>query len=106
MNMKKRIERNKNKNKKVRYEKDVFGVIAIPKDRYWGAVTQRSLHFFSISDELMPIEFIHNYAIFKKCAAKTNYKLNRLDKIKMAFITKACNDILYNTYNNEFPLRI
>ena len=104
MNMDQMVERNKNTN--VRYEKDEFGVIAIPKDRYWGAVTQRSLHFFSISTELMPIEFIHNYAIFKKCAAKTNFKLNRLDKIKMAFISKACNDILDNTYNNEFPLHV
>ena len=94
------------KHKNMRYESDAFGIIAIPKDKHWGPVTQRSLQFFSISSELMPIEFIHNYALFKKCAAKTNYKLKRLDKSKMTVITKACDAILDNTYNNEFPLHI
>jgi fumarate hydratase class II len=62
----------------VRYESDIFGDIAIPKNHYWGASTQRSLIHFSISTELMPINFIHCYVLFKKCAAKTNYKLKTL----------------------------
>jgi len=110
-----KTKRNKNKkiNKKintktikVRYENDVFGNIAVPKDKLWGASTARSLTYFSISKELMPIVFIHSYVIFKKCAAKTNYKLKLLNKKKLDIIVKVCNEILDNKYNDEFPLHI
>jgi fumarate hydratase class II len=105
--MKKTKENNKkNKTKKIRYENDVFGNIAVPKDCYWGAATQRSLIHFSISTELMPIDFIHDYVLFKKCAAKTNYKLKLLNKKKLDIIVKVCDEILDNKYNNQFPLHI
>lgn len=103
--IKNKINRNK-KTKKIRYENDVFGNIAVPKDHYWGASTQRSLIHFSISTELMPINFIHVYVLFKKCAAKTNYKLKLLSKKKLDIIVKVCNEILDNKYNDEFPLHI
>ena len=97
----------KNKTSKLkRYENDVFGNIAVPKYNYWGASTQRSLEHFSISNELMPVEFIHAYVIFKKCAAKANYKLKLLDKKKLDIILKVCDEILDNKYNDEFPLHI
>jgi fumarate hydratase class II len=54
----------------------------------------------------MPIEFIHSYVLFKKCAAKVNYKLKLLDKSQLYIITKVCDDILNNKYNDEFPLHI
>lgn len=95
-----------NKTQKIRYENDVFGDIAVPKDHYWGATTQRSLIHFSISKELMPIEFIHSYVLFKKCAAEANYKLKLLDKKRYEIIKKVCNEILDNKYNDEFPLHI
>ena len=37
-----------------RVEKDTFGPIDVPGDRLWGAQTQRSLQFFSVSTETMP----------------------------------------------------
>lgn len=94
------------KTKKIRYEEDVFGKIPVPKTSLWGATTQRSLVHFSISNELMPVEFIHAYALFKKCAAKTNYKLKLLSKKKMTIITHFCNEILKGKYDNQFPLHI
>jgi len=109
MNKVKSIKNKKNKNKKtkkIRYENDVFGNISVPKDHYWGATTQRSLIHFSISNELMPIDFIHAYVLFKKCAAKANYKLKLLSKKKSDIIVKVCDEILHNKYNNEFPLHI
>jgi len=100
------LVKSKKNTKNVRYESDVFGDISIPKDHYWGATTARSLIHFSISNELMPTEFIHTYALFKKCAAKANYKLKLLDKHKLDIIKKVCDDILDNKYNDEFPLHI
>jgi len=99
----------KNKTKKLqdkRYEVDVFGNVEVPKAHYWGATTQRSLNNFNISQETMPMQFINSYVLYKKCAAKTNYKLKLLDKKKYIIITKACNDILDGKYNDEFPLHI
>jgi fumarate hydratase class II len=93
-------------NGNIRYETDVFGKIAVPKNHYWGANTERSLIHFSISDEVMPLNFIHAYVLFKKCAAKTNYKLKILNKYRFDIITRVCDEILNNKYNNEFPLHI
>ena len=100
------LGKSKTTTKNIRYESDVFGKIAVPKQHYWGATTARSLIHFSISTELMPTEFIHSYALFKKCAAKANYKLKLLNKQKLNIITKVCDDILDNKYNDEFPLHI
>jgi len=94
------------KNSAFRYEIDSFGIVAIPKDRYWGPDTQRSLIYFSIGKEKMPIKFIHTYALFKKCAAVTNYKLGLIDKKKSDIIIKICNEIINNKYNDEFPCHI
>ena len=100
------LVKSKKNTKNGRHESDVFGDVSIPKNRFWGASTQRSLIHFTISNELMPTEFIHAYALFKKCAAKANYKLKLLDKQKLNIITKVCDDILDNKYNDEFPLHI
>jgi fumarate hydratase class II len=108
----KRSIKRKNKNNKntirqsIRYETDVFGDIAVPKNHYWGANTQRSLEHFTISTELMPLEFIHAYVLFKKCAALANYKLKLIDKKRYTIITQVCNEILDNQYKDEFPLHI
>ena len=56
-----------------RIETDSMGEIQVPKDKLWGAQTQRSLEFFSIGDELIPKEMIESYAILKKAAATINY---------------------------------
>jgi len=92
--------------KNIRWEWDVFGKIPVPKDSLWGSNTQRSLIHFSISTELMPIEFIHSYALFKKCAAKANYRLKLLDKKDMQLISHFCDEIIDNKYNEQFPLHI
>jgi fumarate hydratase class II len=108
--IKNRNNRNRNnktkKRSNVRHEIDVFGTIEVPKNHYWGATTQRSLNNFNISQETMPIKFIHAYVLYKKCAAKTNYKLKLLDKKKYVIIAKTCNKILEGNYDDEFPLHI
>ena len=102
----KNIKTKKVKNGNIRYETDVFGKIAVPQNHYWGANTERSLIHFSISDEVMPLNFIRSYVLFKKCAARTNYKLKILNKYRFDIITHVCNEILNNKYNDEFPLHI
>ena len=52
--------------KKKRYENDSFGKIAVPKDCFWGAQTQRSLNNFNIGSETFSNDFIKAFAIQKK----------------------------------------
>jgi len=48
--------------KKTRTERDSFGEIEVPADQHWGAQTARSLHFFAIGNDRMPLEVIHALA--------------------------------------------
>jgi len=57
---------------KTRIEKDSFGEIEVPADRYWGAQTQRSLENFKIGVEHFPRVFIRAYGIIKQAAAEVN----------------------------------
>ena len=44
-------------------ERDTMGELRVPADRYWGAQTARSLHFFAIGGpgERMPVEVVHAF---------------------------------------------
>jgi fumarate hydratase, class II len=55
-----------------RTEKDSFGPIEVPADRLWGAQTERSLRFFRISSERMPLAVVYALARVKKAAAAAN----------------------------------
>ena len=52
--------------KNFRIEKDTLGKVKVPKDKFWGAQTQRSLENFNIGSDKMPIELINSFAIQKK----------------------------------------
>lgn len=59
---------------KFREEKDTFGPIKVPADRYWAAQTQRSIENFDIARDTdkMPLPIIRAFGILKKSAAKVN----------------------------------
>lgn len=89
-----------------RLEKDSMGEIKVPCDRYWGAQTQRSLHHFSIGEDLMPIEVIYAYAIIKKACAITNQELGKLSPEKADLIVKVSEEILTGKLDDHFPLYV
>ena len=49
-----------------RIEADTMGQVRVPKDKYWGPQTQRSLENFQIGCEKIPEEVIRPLAIVKK----------------------------------------
>ena len=55
-----------------RRETDSFGTIDVPIDALWGAQTARSLHFFAIGEQRMPLPLIHALAWVKWAAARAN----------------------------------
>ena len=90
-----------------RIEKDTLGEVKVPKDKLWGAQTERSRQNFKIGSEAsMPIEIIHAYALIKKSAAHSNFDLGILSKKKLNLINKVCNEILSGEHDDQFPLVI
>ncbi len=90
----------------VRLEKDTFGPIEVPADRLWGAQTARSLKFFAISTEKVPMDVIHAVVIVKKAAAIVNVNNGSLKKEKGDAIQKAADEVLQGKHDLEFPLSV
>ncbi|MBP9114966.1 MAG: class II fumarate hydratase [Acidimicrobiia bacterium] len=93
-------------NTETREESDTMGTVLVPANRYWGAQTQRSLHHFSIGNDLMPKSVIRSMAILKKAAALTNRDLGKLDKDLCDLIVQAADEIIDHKLDGEFPLYI
>ncbi|MBF0522363.1 MAG: class II fumarate hydratase [Candidatus Omnitrophica bacterium] len=91
---------------KYRVEKDSFGEIKVPAEKYYGAQTARSLKNFAIGRETFPSEFIQALGIIKKAAALTNQELRILPSIKVSLIVKAADEIIDGKLNDHFPLSI
>src|SRR4030095_9892020 len=87
-----------------RTEKDSFGPIEVPAERLWGAQTERSLRFFRISGERMPLQVIYALARVKKAAAAVNSELKLLDRKKAEAIGRAADEVLAGKHDEEFPL--
>ena len=90
----------------VRRETDALGAVDVLADRLWGAQTQRSLAYFSIGKDLMPLEMITAYAILKKAAAVANHKGGRLPDPAHALISRACDEIIAGQHHDMFPLHV
>ena len=90
--------------KSTRIEKDTFGDIEVPSDRYYGAQTQRSLQNFRIGGERFPREFIYALGIVKKAAARTNARLGKLDPKLLPAIEQAADEVIGGKLDDHFPL--
>lgn len=90
---------------KFRIEHDTLGEVEVPKDRYWGAQTERSRNNFKIGQpSSMPKDIIYAFAYLKKAAAHTNCELGALPFEKRDLIGKVCDEILGGELDQEFPL--
>jgi fumarate hydratase, class II len=91
---------------KTRTEHDSFGSIEVPADRLWGAQTQRSLEFFHISSERMPMELVLALATVKSACARVNGDLGLLAADKAAAIVSAAEEVQLCRHGQEFPLSV
>ena len=89
-----------------RKERDSFGTIEVPGERFWGAQTQRSLLHFHISSERMPEEIILALAEVKRACATVNCNLDLLDETKANAIAQAADEVLAGRLGAEFPLSV
>jgi len=90
----------------VRTEHDSFGTIAVPKDRYWGAQTQRALEVFQVSDERFPVALIRAFALQKIAAVRANLQLGTIKPEIAAPIETAALELQQGRFDDHFPLPI
>ena len=89
-----------------RQEEDSLGIVNVPKDAYWGAQTERSFENFPKDVEKMPHSQIMALVMVKKTAAICNNKSGKLDDLKKDLIVYACDEILSDKYDDQFPLTV
>ena len=90
----------------VRFEHDSLGEIAVPAEHYWGPQTQRSLQYFRIGPEPMPLRLIRALAQVKLAAAIANTRLGALPGDKAQAIIDVVGEILDGSLDAEFPLSV
>ncbi|MDF0520147.1 class II fumarate hydratase [Bradyrhizobium yuanmingense] len=90
----------------VRIERDVFGEIDIPADRYWGAQTQRALELFAIGEERFPASLVRAFGLQKLAAARANRRLGALDVEIADAIEAAADELRQGKFDMHFPLTI
>jgi fumarate hydratase class II len=91
---------------KTRIERDSFGPIAVPADRYWGAQTQRSVELFRIGDERMPEALVRAFGVQKKASALANMALGELDPKLGEPIVAAADEVIDGRLSAHFPLLV
>ncbi len=89
-----------------RTESDSFGPIDVPAEALWAAQTARSLHFFAIGEQRMPLPLVHALAWVKWAAAHTNHDLGLLDSGKAQAIASAAQQVALGQHDTEFPLSV
>lgn len=90
-----------------RIEHDTMGEVKVPAEKYWGAQTQRSKENFPIGESgSMPKEVVHAFGYLKKAAAWANCELGVLSTEKRDLISKAADEIIAGTLDEQFPLVI
>ncbi len=89
-----------------RTESDSFGPIDVPAEALWGAQTARSLQFFAIGAQRMPLEVIHALAWVKWAAAGVNRDLGLLDAARADAIADAALCVAQGEFDSEFVLSV
>ncbi|MCP9808445.1 class II fumarate hydratase [Cyanobium sp. HWJ4-Hawea] len=89
----------------MRRETDSMGAIEVPSEHYWGAQTQRSIHFFPFG-QLMPLEVVHAFGQLKAACAEVNRDRGKLSAEISALIVAASEEVASGKLDREFPLKV
>jgi fumarate hydratase, class II len=91
---------------RMRIEMDSLGEVEVPRNRLWGAETQRCLKNFAIGTRRFRWgrRVIRALGIVKKCAAQANGALDQLPAEKVELIVRAAQEVIDGRWDDEFPL--
>ena len=88
-----------------RIETDSLGAIEVPQEHYWGAQTQRSIHFFPFG-QAMPLAVVHAFGLLKAACAEVNAAKGKLDPELTGLIVAAAEEVASGRLDPEFPLKV
>jgi fumarate hydratase class II len=89
-----------------RTESDSFGPIEVPTDALWAAQTARSLQFFAIGDQRMPLQLVSALAWIKWAAARVHRDLGMLAVPRADAIEAAAQSVAQGGFDDQFPLSV
>jgi fumarate hydratase class II len=89
-----------------RQERDAFGTVEVPADRYWGAQTQRALALFRIGTEKLPPALTRAIGLQKLAAARANAALNELPAEIVDALQQAAREVSEGRFDDHFPLPV
>ena len=89
-----------------RTETDSLGPVEVPVQALWGAQTARSLTYFAIGTQTMPLPLVHAMAWIKWAAAVVNCELLLLDPPKAQAISRAAQRVAAGEFDHQFPLSV
>jgi fumarate hydratase class II len=82
------------------------GSTSVRADRYWGALTQRSLNAGFAATDHLPDRFHRCYGITKRAAAAANGRAGRLPSWKVEAVIRAADDLIAGRLTDHFPLTV
>lgn len=88
-----------------RMESDSLGPVEVPAEHYWGAQTQRSLHFFPFG-QTMPLAVVHAFGLLKAACAEVNRAEGKLAPGLAELIVAAAEEVASGVLDTEFPLKV
>jgi fumarate hydratase class II len=88
-----------------RMESDSLGPVEVPAEHYWGAQTQRSLHFFPFG-QTMPLAVVHAFGLLKAACAEVNRAEGKLAPGLAELIVAAAEEVASGGLDAEFPLKV
>lgn len=90
----------------VRIEQDFLGEIAVPKEAYWGAQTQRALELYTISGRRSSPQLAHAIAVIKRAASRTFRGLGLLDPIQAMAIDEAAKEVQDGRWDDQIVVDV
>ena len=94
------------KSNKYRITSDSMGEMKVPTSAMYGAQTQRAVNNFPISGIKFDYDFITSIVIIKRSAAIVNLKLKLISEVRANAIVKACDKLLLDKPQKQFPIDI
>ncbi|WP_306132130.1 class II fumarate hydratase [Roseivivax marinus] len=89
-----------------RTERDSFGPVEVPADRFWGAQTARALGYFQQTPPRMPLAVIRAFGLQKAAAATANMELGVLEPRLGSAIVSTAERLAAGDLDAHFPLSI
>lgn len=87
-----------------RIERDSFGEIEVPADRYWGAQTERSRRLFAIGGDHFPRVFLRAYGLLKESVLEVLAARGQLPAALAPALLAAAREVATGTLDDHFPL--